>query len=66
MYGSNLIRVTRRPRDSSSAAREAADIPLPRDETTPPVINAYLGSFPSGISVQYGVLLAARAPVHSN
>ena len=31
--------VTERPRDSSIAAREAAAIPLPREETTPPVTN---------------------------
>src|ERR1700722_20387876 len=42
MYGSSLRRVTLRPRDSRIAAREAAAIPLPRDETTPPVTNTYL------------------------
>src|ERR1700722_4455328 len=42
MYGSSLRRVTFRPRDSRIAAREAAAIPLPRDETTPPVTNTYL------------------------
>src|SRR5690606_9338427 len=34
--------VTRRPRDSRMAAREAAAMPLPREETTPPVTNTYL------------------------
>ncbi len=35
------MRVTLRPRDSRIAAREAAAIPLPREETTPPVTNTY-------------------------
>src|SRR5690606_8445008 len=34
--------VTRRPRDSRMAARDAAAIPLPREDTTPPVTNTYL------------------------
>src|SRR6185295_15562616 len=34
--------VTRMPRDSRIAAREAAAIPFPRLETTPPVTNTYL------------------------
>src|SRR5690606_10785241 len=42
MYGSSLRRVTLRPRDSRIAAREAAAIPLPRDETTPPVTKTNL------------------------
>lgn len=42
MYGSSLIIVTDRPRDSRMAAKEAAAMPLPREETTPPVTNTYL------------------------
>src|SRR3954467_6731192 len=42
MYGSSLMRVTLRPRDSRIAAREAAAIPLPREDTTPPVTNTNL------------------------
>ena len=42
MYGSSLIRVTLRLRDSRIAAREAAAIPFPSEETTPPVTNTYL------------------------
>src|SRR5688572_15375231 len=42
MYGSSLMLVTLMPRDSRIAAREAAAIPLPREETTPPVTNTYL------------------------
>src|SRR5690606_10222250 len=34
--------VTRKPRDSRIAASEAAAMPLPREETTPPVTNTYL------------------------
>src|SRR3546814_7749437 len=34
--------VTRSPRDSRMAASEAAAMPLPREETTPPVTNTYL------------------------
>jgi hypothetical protein len=34
--------VTLRPRDSRIAAREAAAIPLPREDTTPPVTKTNL------------------------
>ncbi|CFN73707.1 Uncharacterised protein [Bordetella pertussis] len=37
-----MSRVTCRPRDSRIAARDAAAIPLPREDTTPPVTNTYL------------------------
>src|SRR6185369_2158142 len=42
MYGSSLMRVTLRPRDSRIAAREAEAIPLPREDTTPPVTKTNL------------------------
>src|SRR5512139_1532320 len=42
MYGSSLTRETLILRDSRIAAREAAAMPLPREETTPPVTNTYL------------------------
>ncbi len=42
MYGSSLIMVTRNPRASSSAAKDADAIPLPSDDTTPPVIKMSL------------------------
>src|SRR5690606_6626955 len=42
IYGSSFSRVTRSPRDSKMAAREAAAMPLPREDTTPPVTNTYL------------------------
>ncbi|GHA76024.1 hypothetical protein GCM10009007_16330 [Formosimonas limnophila] len=34
--------VTFKPRDSNNAAKDAAAMPLPKDETTPPVTNTYL------------------------
>src|SRR5712692_3609913 len=42
MYGSSLMLVTRMLRDSRIAAREAAAMPFPREETTPPVTKTYL------------------------
>jgi hypothetical protein len=36
------MRVTLRPRDSRIAAREAEAIPLPREDTTPPVTKTNL------------------------
>src|SRR5688572_21243707 len=42
MYGSSLTSETLILRDSRIAAREAAAMPLPRDETTPPVTKTYL------------------------
>src|SRR5260370_40394803 len=41
-YGSNFCSVTRSPRLSSRHPMDAAAMPLPRDETTPPVTNMYL------------------------
>src|SRR4051794_26357334 len=38
--------VTRMPRDSRIAAREAAAMPFPREETTPPVTNTYFVIYP--------------------
>src|SRR6188768_2533152 len=42
MYGSSLTRETLILRDSRIAAREAAAMPFPREETTPPVTKTYL------------------------
>lgn len=41
MYGSSFCMVTLRPLDFNSKPSDAAAIPLPRDETTPPVRNMY-------------------------
>src|SRR4029079_4535364 len=54
MYGSSLMLVTRMLRDSRIAAREAAAIPFPRLETTPPVTNTYL-VINAKLSVKAGV-----------
>ena len=42
MYGSTFIKDTERPLDSRRAPIEAAAIPFPSYETTPPVIKMYL------------------------
>src|SRR5919199_1022219 len=42
MYGSNFWTCTFRPRALSSRPSAAAVMPLPSDETTPPVTNTYL------------------------
>jgi len=42
IYGSSFNMVTFKPRASRIAANEAAAIPLPRDDTTPPVTKIYL------------------------
>src|SRR5437867_5691121 len=42
-YGSNFCTCTFRPRAFSRRPSEAAVIPLPSDETTPPVTKTYLG-----------------------
>src|SRR3954454_13441644 len=42
MYGSNFCTETFRPRAFKSRPSDAAVIPLPSDETTPPVTNTYL------------------------
>src|SRR3989338_6244073 len=42
-YGSHFIRMTRRPRASRILPMEAEAMPLPRLETTPPVMKMYLG-----------------------
>src|SRR5258708_39372444 len=43
IYGSSLIKVTRKPRASSRAPIDEAARPLPKLETTPPVTKIYLG-----------------------
>src|SRR5579862_2706833 len=43
-YGSNFCNCTRRPRAFSSRPSEAATIPLPRADTTPPVTKTYFGA----------------------
>src|SRR3990170_5129022 len=43
-YGSNFWALTERPRDFSRRPSDAATIPLPSAETTPPVTNTYLAT----------------------
>src|SRR5437763_2123717 len=43
-YGSNFCNGTRRPRALSSRPSEAATIPLPSADTTPPVTKTYFGA----------------------
>src|SRR5262245_48740612 len=57
MYGSSLRRVTLMPRDSRIAAREAAAMPFPREETTPPETNTYL------VIEEPGIGLADHSPI---
>ena len=42
MYGSSLRLVTRMPREARIAASDAAAMPFPREETTPPVTKTNL------------------------
>src|SRR5918996_4762865 len=42
MYGSNFCIVTLNPRSTSSRPSDAAAMPFPREETTPPVTKMYL------------------------
>src|SRR5689334_23514590 len=39
------------PRDSRIAAREAAAMPFPREETTPPVTNTYFAIYPARVGM---------------
>src|SRR5579863_1672495 len=65
-YGSNFCRVTRSPRLSSKQPMEAAAMPLPRDDTTPPVTNMYLvagiNSAPTSIMMVQTAWRHARDP----
>ena len=42
IYGSTFIRETERPLDSRRAPKDAAAMPFPKEETTPPVTKMYL------------------------
>src|SRR3989442_5097796 len=42
MYGSNFWIVTLRPRSTRRRPNDAAAVPFPREETTPPVTKMYL------------------------
>src|SRR5215475_302447 len=63
-YGSNFWSWTRSPRALSRRPSEAATIPLPRADTTPPVTKTYFGARAltgfQGSSVSGGCLLRLR------
>src|SRR5215475_12481416 len=63
-YGSNFWSWTRNPRALSRRPSEAATIPFPRAETTPPVTKTYLGARAltgfQGSSVSGGCLFRLR------
>src|SRR5215471_17894154 len=64
-YGSNFWSWTRSPRALSRRPSEAATIPFPRADTTPPVTKTYFGARVltgfQGSSVSGGCLLRGRA-----
>ncbi len=49
IYGSNFCMVTLNPRALSKRPKEAAVIPFPRPDTTPPVTNTYLTGIISSV-----------------
>src|SRR5213079_129012 len=61
MYGSSLMLVTRMLRDSRIAAREAAAMPFPREETTPPVTKTYFAIYSARVGMEQFTRIYARA-----
>ena len=57
MYGSSFITVTFNPLLSKREPSEAERIPLPIEETTPPVTNKNLGLFEAIFFIQDGLLV---------
>src|SRR5436305_10620720 len=60
MYGSNFCSCTSNPRETSSLPIDAAAIPFPSDDTTPPVMKmkrVWLSAMPHN-----GIVAAGRAP----
>src|SRR4051794_1420329 len=60
-YGSNFCSCTRRPRAFSKRPSEAATIPFPSAETTPPVTKTYFG--PRALTGFQGSRVARRHPL---
>src|SRR5437868_12171583 len=58
--------VTRMLRDSRIAAREAAAMPFPNEETTPPVTKTYLAIYPSRTEMAEftGIFLCRLVHIH--
>src|SRR3954463_3992395 len=63
MYGSSLMLVTRMLRDSRIAAREAAAIPLPREDTTPPVTKTYFAIYLARVGMDKSTGRCARRKI---
>src|SRR3954452_3495991 len=59
-YGSNFWTSTFRPRAFSSRPRDAAVMPFPRDDTTPPVTKTYLVAHPAPAPAKPPPALIAR------
>src|SRR5207253_10567706 len=59
MYGSSLMLVTRILRDSRIAARDAAAMPFPREETTPPVTKTYLAIYLARVGMEESTRIRA-------
>src|SRR5438046_9868029 len=58
-YGSNFWSWTRRPRALSNRPSDAATIPFPRADTTPPVTKTYFGA--RALTGFQGIRLGGRA-----
>src|SRR5438132_13199728 len=70
MYGSSLTIAILRPRASRIAPREAAAMPLPNEDTTPPVTNTkrvikIFGGLPVAKESQEGLINDGRASYHN-
>src|SRR3954470_18152697 len=63
MYGSSLMLVTRMLRDSRIAARDAAAIPLPREDTTPPVTKTYFAIYLARVGMDKSTGRCARRKI---
>src|SRR5690348_3194297 len=63
MYGSSLMLVTRMLRDSRIAARDAAAIPLPREDTTPPVTKTYFAIYLACVGMRKSTGRSARRKI---
>src|SRR3954471_4742581 len=63
MYGSNFCMVTLSPRSTSRRPSEAAAMPLPSEDTTPPVTKMYLVALVPVISPVLGKRASGLPPV---
>src|SRR3954468_9644 len=63
MYGSNFCMVTLNPRSTSRRPSEAAAMPFPSEDTTPPVTKMYLVAVEPVISPVLGKRASELPPV---